>query len=111
MFTSFQKESNHGGVLLPILCVLVMLSMLTLFVLEDYRQKQLMTQQLIDYYVAEAVLQKEQEQVNPTNRYEKRQVLYNVGHVTIAPDNTKLFVDLKITMLDGYKRTFNKKIR
>lgn len=108
ILTSY-STSDEGGVLLPVLAILVMFTILTLYVTEDYRARKEVLVNTKDFYLARSLENLTWEELQQEETVKNETVRYNIGTVEVVWFEKTQEVELKTSLNNKYKRTTKKR--
>lgn len=107
--TFYLMNKNEGGILLPVLVILMMFTILTLYVLEDYRTRQEVLVNTKDFYLAKSLENITWEEVKTEKIVKNRTVTYNIGEVQVIWNEKNKEIELNTKLKNNYKRTTKKR--
>lgn len=103
----FQRR-DEGGILIPVLSLLVMVSVMTLFIVKEYQYKREITLITSDFYMAQVMSDMTFEQIKKEGKLDNHYV-FEEGQVVTEYDDRQKELQLEVLLKNSYKRTFSYK--
>ncbi|MGO3731851.1 MAG: competence type IV pilus minor pilin ComGG [Vagococcus sp.] len=98
-------RKNEGGILIPVLAILVMMTTLVLFFIQDGYMRQEFTKQTTDFYLARTLENMAIEEVSQQKVIQNQQIDYNIGIVKIIKKDNSSKITVETCLNNQYKRT------
>ena len=106
--TFYSTDDYEGGILLPILVILMMFTIITLYVLEDDRTRREVLVNTKDFYLAKSLENITWEEIKEEKIVKNKTVTYNLGEVDVIWHEKNKEVELNTSLKNNYKRTTKK---
>lgn len=104
-------RNKDGGILLPVLAILVMFTTMTLYVLQDYSVRRKMLVSTQDFYLAKTIEEMAILEFKEDMKQGEKLFQYNIGTVDISYDKEKKNHKITTSLNNQYKRTTNRTIK
>jgi len=102
MFTFLRNK--EGSIALPFLAVLTLITITTLYFIDDYQRKQQVIKQATDAYIADTLEEKYQKYALIMENDTSQIIEYNIGKVKLEKSKHGTYVKLFIELNTGFKR-------
>lgn len=107
---SFIKSST-GSILVPVLSILMMFTIITLYIVQDYRSRHEMLTNTKDFYLAKSIEEMAILEFKEDMKQGEKLFQYNIGTVDISYDKEKKNHKITTSLNNQYKRTTNRTIK
>lgn len=98
------KENDDGGIALPFICILVLLTMSLLYLLDDYERKQSIMKQASDVSILEVLEIYARQEAVSIEKGESRCLEFDVGVIEMSQTKTSTLIVTDLILLNGFKR-------
>lgn len=106
--TFYSTNNDEGGILLPVLVILVMFTILTLYTVEDYHTRKEVLTNTKDFYLAKTLENITWDEIKQAKTVKNQVVTFNIGEVEVVWLEKTQEVELKTSLNNKYKRTTKK---
>lgn len=107
---SFTKSST-GSILLPVLSILMMFTIITLYIVQDYRSRHEMLTNTKDFYLAKTMEEMAISEFKVDMKQDEKLFQYNIGTVEIKKNSKNDICEIKTNLNNQYKRTTKRIIK